>query len=483
MRLLKLIESYILSEGRKEEVQKKYNQDFIDLDIHDPEDVISLFSHNDPSGNNKYLDWMTKAFIDLWQGTYPSEPGEEKEETIIDAITQFHKKQQKLTPEWVKEKGFPKRVVDNPKDINSYNIRDLKILSNILKRDDQKKQSRNDAIVLFENDKWLLLSPKSYEASCKYGAGTKWCIASKDSSSHYTSYTREGKLIFVIDKTEAQNVDAPMYKIAVYFKNGNITIWNAPDKQIGTDLTHFFSPKIIEVMTNYFRNSEVVDRTNTIKSKREQILNWFENENPRIANWIASADDDIIYISPVPVEVGYHLRVYPFFEDDEHMHIALIRGGIDAVPEEIKDWDRDLDSDKSTNDQINEIIQQTSYIIMDIEPIIQYDIIRQNFRESLANGWEFILTHHDESTIKFNSSNVKLSSYYWDKYDITLYIELLNHHAHLDCTFIKDNGKKQSMSYDTSLDLDLPHIQSSIVSLREWLTTKTNEFMEKTKKK
>ena len=51
--LNQILESTILLEGRKEDVIKKYGEE------HKP--LIDRLSDSDPSGNNKYLAWMTKT--------------------------------------------------------------------------------------------------------------------------------------------------------------------------------------------------------------------------------------------------------------------------------------------------------------------------------------------------------------------------------------------------------------------------------------
>ena len=32
---------------------------------------------------------------------------------------------------------------------------------------------------------WLMLIPLTYQASCKYGANTQWCVASRDTDTHF----------------------------------------------------------------------------------------------------------------------------------------------------------------------------------------------------------------------------------------------------------------------------------------------------------
>lgn len=257
MRLLPIVKSYVLSEGRKEDVYDKYlseyqslGSEFADLETQ-YKALIESFVEADPSGNNKYLDWMVKHQLEILRGDYQIPSDVNADDFIVNLVLIFHNNLQHLTPNWAKIKGFPKKIADNPRDINNYNLRDMKLMIGILEREKSATQNVSDAHVLFENDRWLIISPKSYAASCKYGAGTKWCVASKKNPTHYQNYTVNGRLVFVIDKHNQDFTpglpynENPMYKIAVHYKpsSNSFTIWNAPDIQIGSNLSNFFRPK------------------------------------------------------------------------------------------------------------------------------------------------------------------------------------------------------------------------------------------------
>ncbi len=78
-----IILEQIINEGRLEDVIKKYNN--VD------EETIRSLSGNDPSGNNKYLEWMVKNII------ISPESGNE----IIDAVKCFHTNTNRLNDKTV----------------------------------------------------------------------------------------------------------------------------------------------------------------------------------------------------------------------------------------------------------------------------------------------------------------------------------------------------------------------------------------------
>ena len=80
--------------------------------------------------------------------------------------------------------------------------------------------------VLLNDDKWLVLTPLTYEASTKYGASTKWCTAAKNDVHQYFRYTDIGLLIYCLNKETG-------YKVAMYYqKEDGISFWNAKDNRI-----------------------------------------------------------------------------------------------------------------------------------------------------------------------------------------------------------------------------------------------------------
>lgn len=64
--------------------------------------------------------------------------------------------------------------------------------------------AKDDIRKLYEDDKWLVVSPNSYEASCYWGDKTEWCTAYKDSRHYYDSYTEDGPLYININKNSLE---------------------------------------------------------------------------------------------------------------------------------------------------------------------------------------------------------------------------------------------------------------------------------------
>jgi len=62
------------------------------------------------------------------------------------------------------------------------------------------KVDSNEYQKLFENDTYLLVAPLTHNASCKYGAGTKWCTTTRDSDEMFDEHIIGGTLVYLILK-------------------------------------------------------------------------------------------------------------------------------------------------------------------------------------------------------------------------------------------------------------------------------------------
>lgn len=209
----RLIFERVLTEGRKEDVLKKYPQY--------AETIDTFFTgDNDPSGNNKYLAKMVKLLdtdMENFRKGYAAVdqvPDEElTNRTMWDTarrikhnVTDFHNMSKYM-------KGAKQST-----DINTYkSLFDLqKALEEAEKVKNKKEQEkihkakmREDADRIYQDKTTLVVRPQSEGASCYYGQGTKWCISATDSQNYWNKYTEEDGAIFffILDKEVAKRAD------------------------------------------------------------------------------------------------------------------------------------------------------------------------------------------------------------------------------------------------------------------------------------
>lgn len=189
--------------------------------------------------NHKYLDWIAKN----WSPSDVSEGGaiEHNLKEILLAVSKFDNQSQRL----------------EVKDLNQY--RDINQLFDALKKVGETARRTvditDDVEKVYEDNRFVVVVPKTHTASCYYGAGTKWCTASKDTTSHFSTYKGSGELYYIIDKT--LSTSSPYYKVALNKKIAGHTedFWDVQDKPI-TDTTNILSivqnSKMIKDIRDHF---------------------------------------------------------------------------------------------------------------------------------------------------------------------------------------------------------------------------------------
>ena len=177
----------VLLEGRREDFIQKYRGKF---NLEQLKSIIAAATQL--SQNLKFIDFLGRTISPL-----------NFEQNLNDAV--------KLVPEFVRyQENLP------VKDINQYeSIEQLSdVLSTHTNRQRRDVEDNDGAVKIYEDDNFVVVSPTTHEGSCYYGAGTKWCTATRDSTKHFDGYNERGKLFYVISKKLPS--DNKYYKIAIY---------------------------------------------------------------------------------------------------------------------------------------------------------------------------------------------------------------------------------------------------------------------------
>jgi hypothetical protein len=250
----------LIQEGRKEDLRKKYTEKFKEY----PETLDFILGIADLADTNfKYGDFVLK-------NTHPNASPEEVEH-IIDLVKDFDRFQQSL----------------EVKDINKYNLYQL---SNALDKhkDTSKSQQKKSfdtsgAKKIFEDKNILIVRPLTYEASCKYGAGTRWCTTMAGKPSYFESHTSDDQgLYYIILKNFNQN--NKFYKIAIHITPNTETWYDATDERMSDREKEVFNlgaPKVIETIKNDY--SEYVKERGQLFFKKLFDFNNYKFEDVSLA--------------------------------------------------------------------------------------------------------------------------------------------------------------------------------------------------------
>jgi hypothetical protein len=214
--------SILLKEGRKEDLKKRYTGKFKDS----PDNLDFVLGISDLQDfNHKYTDFVLKNIN-------PNSSADEIEE-VVELIKDFDKYSSQ----------FPK------KDINQYvSLNELESVINFVRTKNKDKELESQAKKIYEQGDFVVIQPKTEEASCKYGSNTKWCVTSKGTG-HFGRYTagRQG-LYFIINKAKSTNKNYS--KVAIHFDDGGeIRYWDSQDSpmtQREVDVFEYAFPEMIE---------------------------------------------------------------------------------------------------------------------------------------------------------------------------------------------------------------------------------------------
>ena len=226
----------LIQEGRKEDLQKKYSKKFFDY----PNMLDYALGHPFLKETNfKYGDFILKNI-------HPNYSTEEYME-MIDYLKDFHRLQQSL----------------QEKDINKYDYDGLKSAIDVHKESSKSQQKKSfdtsGARKIFEDKNILIVKPLTYEASCKYGAGTRWCTTMAGQPNYFKSHTSDQQALYYIILKNF-NKDNKFYKIAIHITPNSETWYDSHDDRMSTREQEVFSlgaPKVIETIRKDYEESMI----------------------------------------------------------------------------------------------------------------------------------------------------------------------------------------------------------------------------------
>jgi hypothetical protein len=140
---------------------------------------------------------------------------------------------------------YMERGLTNEKDISKYDSWDM-VASEVYhaKNRDLFKKSKKEVKVVYEDDQYTCIKPLTYDASISYGYQTKWCTASVQEPSYFYNHSRDGVLVYLIDKIN--NV-----KFGFFHDHNQIQIYDQKDHRVDsmeTDLPLELLHKLVSEM-------------------------------------------------------------------------------------------------------------------------------------------------------------------------------------------------------------------------------------------
>jgi hypothetical protein len=149
-----------------------------------------------------------------------------------------------------------KNQIEN-KDVTSYStIDELRSAITLASMKELTKELEGQVIKEYEDDKWLVVRPLTFQASSKYGASTRWCTTYQKEKQYFEKYWQYGILVYFINKVTG-------YKFAGYksLKDGNeLSFWNAEDNRIDylyVEAEDYLFPIVRRILSSDKTNKEL----------------------------------------------------------------------------------------------------------------------------------------------------------------------------------------------------------------------------------
>ena len=187
--------------------------------------------------------FLVEAFENAYAAWVKSGASEEAVELAVDAFKLLKQRQilkgseGDISP-WVKKpfSEFQKFVQEKQAQFQQKNL---------------QKQTASAADKVFENEKCIVVVPHTYEASCKYGANTKWCTASNKTDSHWQQYTKNNiKFYYIIPKDNSGKFAVAVYPHQPEETDVTSETYNAQDRLVKLLLVL----KKFQIPQNLFKN-------------------------------------------------------------------------------------------------------------------------------------------------------------------------------------------------------------------------------------
>jgi hypothetical protein len=343
--------SILLKEGRKEDLKKKYTNKFQDY----PDTLDFILGISDLVDNNhKYTDFVLKNL-------HPNSSTDEIED-VVESVKDFHRYQSNL----------------EKKDINQYkSIDELNRALDYSRVKEHEKQLSSQAIKIYEDDKFLVVKPKTEEASCKYGSNTKWCVTSKGSG-HFGRYTAgRQSLYFIINKAKSTNKSYS--KVAIHFDDeGTLRYWDAQDSPMSQreiDVFEYAFSEMVDTIKSDYKSS-AGSRTDKILT---ETFNKIGENSAEIRSYLNSEYNLTTYIR------GFqNIPDLGFGHSEARLSISLNPFKNGSTDDKLIDEYQMFITYKSKNE--NTFIANVEFVGVD-------QVLGDNFTDLGLEGWGFALTY------------------------------------------------------------------------------------------
>lgn len=238
--------------------------------------LIDIFQLMDPTKSNKYLQLFCKLFSkdykpNFTKDSYSFESLSRSVEAMgIDTkkisysqmcvIRHFlgERHHSSTFEELTKFIDYNERGLIEKNDIGQYSsFEDIRCAVSLISFREIEKEMEKQVVKLHEDDIWIALLPLTFEASSKYGAGTRWCTTYQREKNYFAKYWNRGILVYFINKKTG-------YKFAAFkaLDDKELSFWNAADARtdyLDLEIDDYMFPIVKKILKSEKTNSQYLD--------------------------------------------------------------------------------------------------------------------------------------------------------------------------------------------------------------------------------
>lgn len=126
-----------------------------------------------------------------------------------------------------------------------------------------KQASKSEDVTkIYEDKDLLVMAANTWEASCKYGAGSKWCTTARDTDSYWDRHNKTGTEFFWIFKNKPQK--DPNHKFSYHIKDGtDVPDWCNAINKCAKDIPSNSYPK------QHPKYEEIINKLQELHNSRD----------------------------------------------------------------------------------------------------------------------------------------------------------------------------------------------------------------------
>ncbi len=256
-----------------------------------------------------------------------------------------------------------------------------------------------------KGDDLVVIAANTWEASCNYGASSKWCTTAKDTDSYWRRHNQTGTEFFWIFRNKPES--DPNHKLSYHISINGSTDWCNAVNNCRTSLPDDSYPKQHPKYDEIIAKLKEFHDARGLEQKRKESMSVSQINDEFIHSWLQEHSEEVLTELKDVINLDifmtyrYEGEVYHFMESDGY-EIMPLNVSVD-------EWEDDEDmKDKFRNDLYNHLENQHfDYDVLFTENFINSPSLTWIVDEVLINDFNFDPTGSFEEQMSENNISVE----------------------------------------------------------------------------